>query len=151
MGVNVVNHRRDRPAGHRHPAGHHQRRCHADVLPGRARLQHHEGDHPHGARRHQDHAPPVVRQQPDQRIKIVVPVNDPNKPPAPDGIIARRHRLPLLDHDHQQARTSQYWTACSTAAGHKIVWPRRPEVRPGVVIAMVEDPDGNWVEFIQSA
>ena len=37
-----------------------------------------------------------------------------------------------------------------SAAGHKIVWPRR-EVRPGVVIAMVEDPDGNWVEFIQSA
>jgi len=37
-----------------------------------------------------------------------------------------------------------------TGAGHKVVWPRR-EVRPGVVIAMVEDPDGNWVEFIQSA
>ena len=37
-----------------------------------------------------------------------------------------------------------------SAAGHKIVWPRR-EVRPGVVIAMVEDPDGNWVEFIESA
>jgi predicted enzyme related to lactoylglutathione lyase len=35
------------------------------------------------------------------------------------------------------------------AAGHKIVWPRR-EVRPGVVIGMVEDPDGNWVEFIQA-
>ena len=28
------------------------------------------------------------------------------------------------------------------AAGHKVVWPRR-EVRPGVVIGMVEDPDGN--------
>jgi predicted enzyme related to lactoylglutathione lyase len=36
------------------------------------------------------------------------------------------------------------------AAGHKVVWPRR-EVRPGVVIAMIEDPDGNWVEFIQAA
>jgi len=23
------------------------------------------------------------------------------------------------------------------------------EVRPGVTIAMVEDPDGNWVEFVQ--
>jgi hypothetical protein len=23
-------------------------------------------------------------------------------------------------------------------------------VRPGVVIGMVEDPDGNWVEFIQA-
>ncbi len=35
------------------------------------------------------------------------------------------------------------------AAGHKIIWPRT-EVRPGVVIGMVEDPDGNWVEFIQA-
>jgi hypothetical protein len=26
----------------------------------------------------------------------------------------------------------------------------RTEVRPGVVIGMVEDPDGNWVEFIQA-
>jgi len=34
------------------------------------------------------------------------------------------------------------------AAGHKIAWPRT-EVRPGVIIGMVEDPDGNWVEFIQ--
>ena len=34
------------------------------------------------------------------------------------------------------------------AAGTPIVWPLR-EIRPGVTIAMVEDPDGNWVEFIQ--
>ena len=79
-------------------------------------------------------------------IKIVVPVNDPNKPPAPDGIPG--------------GTGYRYWTMtinnldevldAVSAAGHKIVWPRR-EVRPGVVIAMVEDPDGNWVEFIQSA
>jgi len=25
------------------------------------------------------------------------------------------------------------------------------EVRPGVTIAMVEDPDGNWVEFVQTS
>ncbi len=36
------------------------------------------------------------------------------------------------------------------AAGHKVVWPRT-EVRPGVSIGMVEDPYGNWVEFIQAA
>ena len=36
------------------------------------------------------------------------------------------------------------------AAGRSIVWPLL-EVRPGVTIAMVEDPDGNWVEFIQMA
>ena len=35
------------------------------------------------------------------------------------------------------------------AAGQKIVRPRT-EVRPGSVIGMVEDPDGNWVEFIQA-
>ncbi len=35
------------------------------------------------------------------------------------------------------------------AAGHKIVVPPT-EVRPGVTIAMVTDPDGNWVEFIAS-
>jgi len=35
------------------------------------------------------------------------------------------------------------------AAGQKIVRPRT-EVRPGVVIGMVEDSDGNWVEFIQA-
>jgi glyoxylase I family protein len=26
----------------------------------------------------------------------------------------------------------------------------RTEVRPGVVIAVVEDPEGNWVEFLQA-
>ena len=24
------------------------------------------------------------------------------------------------------------------------------EIRPGVTIAMVEDPEGNWVEFLQN-
>ena len=36
------------------------------------------------------------------------------------------------------------------AAGTPIVWPLR-EIRPGATIAMVEDPDGNWVEFIQTS
>lgn len=35
-------------------------------------------------------------------------------------------------------------------AGHKIIWSKR-EVRPGVFVGMVEDPDGNWVEFLQEA
>ena len=34
------------------------------------------------------------------------------------------------------------------AAGAPVVWPQ-VEARPGVTIAMVEDPDGNWVEFIE--
>jgi hypothetical protein len=35
-------------------------------------------------------------------------------------------------------------------AGYKIIWKER-EVRPGVRVGMVEDPDGNWVEFLQQA
>ena len=52
----------------------------------------------------------------------------------------------------------RYWTitvsnlsemvASCAAAGHAAVWPER-EIRPGVRIAMVADPDGNWVEFLQ--
>jgi catechol 2,3-dioxygenase-like lactoylglutathione lyase family enzyme len=35
-------------------------------------------------------------------------------------------------------------------AGHKVrVEPT--EIRPGVSISIVEDPDGNWVEFIQNS
>ena len=34
------------------------------------------------------------------------------------------------------------------AAGYSVPWDIR-EIRPGVTIAMVEDPDGNWVELIQ--
>ncbi|MBA44960.1 MAG: hypothetical protein CMB31_00030 [Euryarchaeota archaeon] len=37
--------------------------------------------------------------------------------------------------------------ACKEA-GAPIIWDRR-EARPGVVVGMVEDPDGNWVEFIE--
>jgi catechol 2,3-dioxygenase-like lactoylglutathione lyase family enzyme len=51
----------------------------------------------------------------------------------------------------------RYWTisvsnlaeivATCEAAGAKIAIPIT-ELRPGVTIAMVEDPDGNWVEFL---
>jgi len=54
----------------------------------------------------------------------------------------------------------RYWTisvsnlgdivsACE-ADGVKVKIPST-EIRPGVSIAMVEDPDGNWVEFLQTA
>ena len=36
------------------------------------------------------------------------------------------------------------------AAGYAIQVPVR-ESRPGVTIAIVEDPDGNWVEFLKRA
>jgi predicted enzyme related to lactoylglutathione lyase len=35
-------------------------------------------------------------------------------------------------------------------SGCKVVWPRR-QIRPGVDVGMVEDPDGNWVEFIETS
>ncbi len=79
-------------------------------------------------------------------IKIVVPTDAPAQKPAP-GPITR-------------ATGVRYWTmivsnlgeilAATEAAGHKTVVPIT-EVRPGVTIAMVEDPDGNWVEFVDMA
>lgn len=56
-------------------------------------------------------------------------------------------------------RGYRYWTISVTnleevvagceRAGYKVpIGPR--EARPGLTIAMVEDPDGNWVEFIQA-
>ncbi len=36
------------------------------------------------------------------------------------------------------------------AVGAPVVWPKR-EIMPGRSIAMVEDPDGNWLEFIHQA
>ena len=35
-------------------------------------------------------------------------------------------------------------------AGYTVVWKER-EIRPGVRVGMVEDPDGNWVEFLQQS
>lgn len=57
-------------------------------------------------------------------------------------------------------RGYRYWTisvtnldevaaACEKAGYNVPVKPR--EIRPGVSIAMVEDPDGNWVEFLQTS
>jgi catechol 2,3-dioxygenase-like lactoylglutathione lyase family enzyme len=54
----------------------------------------------------------------------------------------------------------RYWTisvtnieelvAACKAGGYRVrVEPT--EVRPGVTIAMVEDPEGNWVEFLRNA
>ena len=79
----------------------------------------------------------------DSLIKLVVMPSLPAAA-APGGI--------------QGAAGYRYWTmtvsnlaemvqAC-TAAGHKLVFGAR-EIRPGVRVAMVTDPDGNWVEFLQ--
>ena len=79
----------------------------------------------------------------DSLIKLVVMPSLPAAA-APGGI--------------QGAAGYRYWTmtvsnlaemvqAC-TDAGHKLVFGAR-EIRPGVRVAMVTDPDGNWVEFLQ--
>lgn len=54
----------------------------------------------------------------------------------------------------------RYWTisvsnldelVAACAAGGYTVPVAAREIRPGVRIAMVEDPDGNWVEFLESS
>ena len=76
-------------------------------------------------------------------IKLVVPGEVPEAKPAGGGI--------------PNASGYRYWTITvgnldevlerCAAGGYKIVIPKT-EVRPGVTIGMVEDADGNWVEFI---
>ena len=57
----------------------------------------------------------------------------------------RMHGVAL---SHDQRDDVEAAVADCEAAGAPIVWPPQ-EARPGVKIAMVEDPDGNWLEFIQ--
>ena len=54
----------------------------------------------------------------------------------------------------------RYWTIhvdnleeCVTAiesAGHKVVMPAK-KIREGITIAIVEDPDANWVELLENS
>jgi catechol 2,3-dioxygenase-like lactoylglutathione lyase family enzyme len=59
----------------------------------------------------------------------------------------------------QGAYGYRYWTIsvsnlddlsskCETAGRKVVIAPR--EIRPGVRIAMIEDPDGNWVELLEN-
>ena len=77
-------------------------------------------------------------------IKLVVPENPPSSNPAPGGLAG--------------GTGYRYWTitvsnldevvAAAEAGGHEVPVPRRT-VRDGVDIAMLQDPDGNWVELLQ--
>jgi catechol 2,3-dioxygenase-like lactoylglutathione lyase family enzyme len=78
-------------------------------------------------------------------IKVVVPAQQPAGQAVTGGI--------------QAANGYRYWTISvrnldalveqCRAGGYTVaVEPR--EIRPGVRIAMVEDPDGNWVEFLET-
>ena len=78
-------------------------------------------------------------------IKVISGSNPPAKA-APGGIAG--------------AFGYRYWTisvsnisdvvADCEKGGYKVVAPVR-EFRPGITIAIVEDPDGNWVEFLQAS
>jgi len=78
-------------------------------------------------------------------IKVVVLDKEPPAISPPGGI--------------RGATGYRYWTisvsnlaemleACERG-GYKVVVPET-ELRPGVKIGMVEDPDGNWVEFLST-
>lgn len=77
-------------------------------------------------------------------VKLVVPDKAPPAKPAPGGLAG--------------ATGYRYWTvtvsnldevvAAAQAAG-RAVPIKRTKVREGVEIAMLEDPDGNWVELLE--
>jgi catechol 2,3-dioxygenase-like lactoylglutathione lyase family enzyme len=79
-------------------------------------------------------------------IKLVVPEKSPGNPPAPGGLGG--------------GTGYRYWTvtvgnldevvADAEGGGHKVAVPRT-NVRPGVDIAMLVDPDGNWVELLETS
>lgn len=82
----------------------------------------------------------------DSLIKVVVPDNAPSQRAAGGGIPA--------------ATGYRYWTISVSNLSEMVQACRdggyrvrvdATEVRPGVTIAIVEDPDGNWVEFLQTA
>lgn len=80
----------------------------------------------------------------DSVIKVIELDSTPETQAAPGGI--------------RGATGYRYWTiTCSNladcvtraeAAGAKIVVAAK-EVRPGITIAIIADPDGNWVELLQ--
>jgi glyoxylase I family protein len=79
-------------------------------------------------------------------VKVVVPEKAPASKPAPGGLAG--------------GTGYRYWTisvsnlddvvAAAKRAGRKIAIPRT-KVRAGVEIAMIEDPDGNWVELLEQS
>ena len=78
-------------------------------------------------------------------IKVIRPGKEPAAKAPPGGIPG--------------AYGYRYWTISVTnlaeiieacrPAGYKVAVPLT-EMRPGITISIVEDPDGNWVEFLQT-
>jgi glyoxylase I family protein len=81
----------------------------------------------------------------DSVVKIVVLPGDAPARPAPGGIgAASGYRYFTITVGDISAAVAE----CE-AAGATIAMPVT-ELRPGVTIAMVEDPDGNWVELLSA-
>ncbi len=81
----------------------------------------------------------------DSLIKIVAPDAAPAEKAAPAPIPrASGYRYFTISVSNIDAMVA----GCD-AAGYKVAVPVT-EVRPGVTIAMIEDPDGNWVEFLHT-
>ena len=76
-------------------------------------------------------------------VKLVKFDNVPEAANPPGGIIGasgyRYFTISVANLDEVLADCDQ--------KGYKVVWKKR-EARPGLFVGMVEDPDGNWVEFI---
>ena len=81
----------------------------------------------------------------DSLIKIVQHDKPPASEAAPGGIAgATGYRYWTMSVSNLEEMTE----ACANA-GHRGRVPGT-EIRPGVRISMVEDPDGNWVEFLEN-
>lgn len=77
-------------------------------------------------------------------LKIVVNGRDPSASAAPGGIGgATGFRYFTISVTNLEEATDE----CSSA-GYKIAVPAT-EIRPGITISIIEDPDGNWVELLQ--
>ncbi|MGD8416761.1 MAG: VOC family protein [Pseudomonadales bacterium] len=79
-------------------------------------------------------------------IKIVTPGNLSDRDAIPGGIPgATGYRYWTISVSNLDALTG----SCKEAGANVAVAPT--EIRPGIRIAIVEDPDGNWVEFLEMA
>lgn len=81
----------------------------------------------------------------DSVIKIVIVESLPTKTPAGGIRGANGYRYWTMS----VSNLSELLAQCAEG-GFKVA-VKETEIRPGVKIGMVEDPDGNWVEFLQSA
>ncbi|HIG41977.1 MAG: VOC family protein [bacterium] len=77
-------------------------------------------------------------------VKIVVNGKEPASVAPPGGLGgATGYRYFTISVDNLAEATEE----CK-AAGYKVTVPPT-EIRAGVTISMIEDPDGNWVELLQ--